>query len=91
MAPFLSWIYFGTGKEARCAVPTSETLDILAVIEALNGELEPQPLPIPVVSFWFGSDADTVNRTHGCADVEPLEWLTEGKFVPANCLPGSAA
>ena len=90
MAPFLSWIYFGNGEEARCAVPTSATLAIIAVIEALNGELEPQPLPIPIVSFWFGSDVDTVNHTHGCADVEPLEWLSEG-IVPMSCLPSSAA
>jgi hypothetical protein len=85
MAPVISWIFFGSGKESRCAVPAAKTHAIINVIETLNSLVEPQPLPIPVVSFWFGSDSDTVNLTH-CDKVDPLTWLTEGHYVPARCL-----
>jgi hypothetical protein len=88
MAPVISWIFFGSGNKSRCAVPAAETHAIIDVIETLNSRLSPrrQLLPIPVVSFWFGSDNDTVNRTH-CDEVDPLKWLTEGRYVPARCLP----
>jgi hypothetical protein len=87
MAPLLSWIFFGPGSpQSRCAVPVAETQSVLDAVVKLNNMLEPQPLPIPVVSFWSGSDADTVNTTH-CSPVAQLAYLTGGHFVPARCLP----
>ena len=79
MAPLMSWIFFGPGKDSRCAVPFAElhkVLDVVATYDAAQ---------LPVVSWWSGSDAGTPNVCNGW-NVSQLEWLTEGKLVPERCL-----
>ena len=94
LAPFLSWLYFGSsGAERYCAVSNSDARAVTAVIERLSRELPPQPRPIPIVHLWSGSDTWRPrgslgkNCTGWRATCAEDEWLEKTEIVPKRCRP----